>query len=62
MHTTPTVDLIYIVSGEIYAVLEDSESKLSAGDLFVQRGTKHAWSNRSSEPAVMFVVLISAEG
>ena len=62
MHTTPTVDLVYVVSGEVYAVLEDSETKLSVGDLFVQRGTKHAWSNRSSEPAVLFVVLVSAEG
>ena len=31
-----------------------------AGDVLVQRGTSHAWSNRTSEPALIAFVLIDA--
>jgi hypothetical protein len=34
---------------------------LEAGDVLVQRGTNHAWSNRSDEPAYLAFVLIDAE-
>jgi len=60
MHKTSTVDLIYIVSGEAYAVLDEGEKLLKAGDLLVQRGTNHAWDNRATEICYMFAVLISA--
>jgi quercetin dioxygenase-like cupin family protein len=60
-HTTDTVDYIYVISGEIYAMLEDSERLLRAGDVLVQRGTYHAWSNRSGEPCRMLAVMIDAE-
>jgi len=62
MHKTPTVDLIYIVSGEVYAVLDEGEKLLKPGDLLVQRGTSHAWDNRSDETCYMFAVLIGAGG
>jgi len=61
MHRTPTVDLIYVVSGELYLVLDEGEKLLIAGDLLVQRGTNHAWTNRSNETAYLFAVLIAAE-
>ncbi|WP_236792134.1 cupin domain-containing protein [Amycolatopsis sp. GM8] len=60
MHVTTTVDCAVIISGEIYAQLEDGEVKLSAGDTLVQRGTVHGWSNRSSENCVIVFVLIDA--
>jgi mannose-6-phosphate isomerase-like protein (cupin superfamily) len=60
MHKTPTVDLIYIVSGEVYAVLDEGEKLLKAGDLLVQRGTSHAWDNRATETCYMLAVLVSA--
>jgi quercetin dioxygenase-like cupin family protein len=49
-----------VVSGEIYALLEDGEVKLSAGDTLVQRGTVHGWSNRSSQECLIAFVLIDA--
>jgi hypothetical protein len=34
---------------------------LKAGDVLIQRGTNHAWSNRSDRPACLAFVLIDAE-
>jgi hypothetical protein len=34
---------------------------LKAGDVLVQCGTNHAWSNRSSAPCVVAFVLIDGE-
>lgn len=60
MHETDTVDIGTVISGEIYAVLQDGDVLLRAGDSFVQRGTKHAWSNRSDKPAVLVVTQVGA--
>ena len=49
------------LSGEIYAMMDDGEVLLMAGDVLVQRGTNHAWSNRTNETAVVAFVLIDAE-
>src|SRR5205807_8436146 len=54
MHTTDTVDIDLVVSGEVWLELDDgAEVQLRAGDCVVQNGTRHAWHNRSSEPAVL---------
>jgi len=61
MHTTDTVDLDLVVSGDVWLELDDGEElHLHAGDCVVQNGTRHAWRNRSSEPAVLFVTLLGA--
>ncbi|HXQ76434.1 MAG TPA: cupin domain-containing protein [Acidimicrobiales bacterium] len=61
MHTTDTVDLDLVVSGEVWLELDDgAEVHLRAGDCVVQNGTRHAWHNRTSEPAVLFVTLLGA--
>ena len=60
MHKTDTIDYCVVLSGEIWAVLDDCEVLLCAGDVLVQRGTSHAWSNRSDEPCVIAFVLIAA--
>ena len=59
-HTTDTVDYIYVISGEIHALVEDGEVLLREGDVLVQRGTHHAWSNRSGAPCRMVAVMIDA--
>ncbi|MGB6506457.1 MAG: hypothetical protein WBE99_23795 [Xanthobacteraceae bacterium] len=48
------------MSGEIYAMMDEGEVLLKAGDVLVQRGTNHAWSNRTAAPAVIAFVLIDA--
>jgi len=34
-------------------VLDTQEVQLKAGDTIVQRGTNHAWSNRSTKPCTI---------
>jgi hypothetical protein len=34
---------------------------MRAGDCLIQRGTNHAWSNRSNAPCLVVFVLVSAK-
>jgi mannose-6-phosphate isomerase-like protein (cupin superfamily) len=61
MHKTATVDYAIVLSGEIYAVMDEGETLMKAGDCLVQRGTNHAWSNRSHAPCLVAFILISAK-
>ncbi len=58
MHKTETVDYAICLKGEIYLVLDDSEVLMKAGDTCIQRGTNHAWSNRSDEDCHMMFSLV----
>jgi quercetin dioxygenase-like cupin family protein len=49
------IDFCFILEGEVVLVLDKEEVTLKAGDTVVQRGTNHAWSNRSTSPCVMAV-------
>lgn len=60
MHQTNSVDYVVVIKGEIYVVLENGETLLRPGDVLIQRGTNHAWSNRSSEPCIIAGVLNAA--
>jgi mannose-6-phosphate isomerase-like protein (cupin superfamily) len=61
MHRTRTVDYGIVLSGEVYLVLDKQETLLKAGDVVIQRGTNHAWANRSSEPCKMAFILIDGK-
>jgi len=50
MQRAQTLDFCLILEGEITLVLDTEEVHLKAGDTVVQRGTNHAWSNRSGRP------------
>ena len=50
-----------MLSGEIWALMDEDETRLRAGDTLVQRGTNHAWSNRTDAPAYLAFVLVDAE-
>jgi mannose-6-phosphate isomerase-like protein (cupin superfamily) len=60
-HKTASVDYAIVLSGEIHALMDDGEVLLRAGDVLIQRGTNHAWSNRTDEPATLAFVLIDAD-
>jgi naringenin degradation protein FdeH len=60
-HKTATIDYAIVLSGEIYALMDAGEVLLKAGDVLIQRGTNHAWSNRNDENAIVAFVLIDAE-
>jgi mannose-6-phosphate isomerase-like protein (cupin superfamily) len=53
MQKTRTLEHCLILEGEITLVLDREEVQLKAGDIVVQRGTNHAWSNRSERPCVI---------
>ena len=55
MQKTRTLDFCLILEGEITLVLDKEEVALKAGDTVVQRGTNHAWSNRSDRPCTMAI-------
>ncbi|HEU0290144.1 MAG TPA: cupin domain-containing protein [Burkholderiales bacterium] len=58
MHRTETVDYAVVLEGEITLLLDEGEVNLKAGDIVIQRGTNHAWSNRSGKSVKMLYVLI----
>ena len=53
MQKTRTLDFCLVLEGEITLVLDTQEVSLRAGDTVVQRGTNHAWSNRSGVPCTI---------
>jgi quercetin dioxygenase-like cupin family protein len=61
MHRTRSLDYAIVLSGEIWAVMDQGETLLRAGDVLVQRGTNHGWSNRGTVPALLAFVLIDAQ-
>ena len=60
MHRTDSLDYAIVLSGEIWMMLDEEQDDvlLRAGDVVVQRGNNHAWSNRGTEPCVIAFVLI----
>ena len=59
MHRTETVDVGVVLEGETWLLLDDgSETRVGVGDAVVQRGTNHAWANRSDRTARIAFVLI----
>jgi mannose-6-phosphate isomerase-like protein (cupin superfamily) len=59
MHTTDTVDIVFIVDGEVECELDEGERvTLRAGDCLVQNGTRHAWRNTSDAPCTLAITMI----
>jgi len=61
MHRTATLDYAMVLEGEIWAILDTGERLLRQHDTLIQRGTMHAWQNRSDQPALLLFVLLDAE-
>lgn len=62
MHRTETLDVGVVLEGETWLLLDDgSETRVGVGDAVVQRGTNHAWANRSDSSVRMVFVLIDGE-
>jgi mannose-6-phosphate isomerase-like protein (cupin superfamily) len=58
MHRTESIDYGIVIEGEMTLVLDDSDVLLKPGSVVVQRGTNHAWANRSGKPCRMLFILI----
>ncbi len=61
MHRTESIDYGIVISGELTLVLDKSETPLKAGDVVIQRGTNHAWANRSDKPCRMLFILVDGQ-
>ncbi|MFM9887611.1 MAG: cupin domain-containing protein [Burkholderiales bacterium] len=61
MHTTATIDYIVVLKGEIYAIVDKGETLLKAGDVLIQRGTRHSWSVRGNAPCILAAILVGAD-
>jgi mannose-6-phosphate isomerase-like protein (cupin superfamily) len=61
MHRTETLDYAVVLEGRVTLVLDDQDVELEAGDVVIQCGTNHAWSNRSDKPCRMLYVLIDGQ-
>ena len=58
MHVTESVDYAVILEGKLTAILDKEETVMRTGDVLIQSGTNHAWSNRSNKMARVLFVLI----
>ena len=58
MHRTESIDYGIVIDGEMTLVLDEGEVLLKPGSVVVQRGTNHAWANRSGRPCRMLFVLV----
>ena len=58
MHRTETVDYGIVIEGELVLVLDTEERRLLPGDVVIQRGTNHAWANRSDRPCRIAFILL----
>lgn len=61
MHRTETLDYVIVLEGEIDMDMDGSSVHLVAGDVLIQRGTNHAWMNRSAANCRVAFVLVDAE-
>ena len=55
MQKTRTLEFGLVLEGEIVLVLDTQEVRLEAGAIVIQRGTNHAWSNRSGKSAIVAI-------
>ena len=58
MHRTETIDYGIVLEGELVLIMDEGETTVRAGDIVVQRGTNHAWANRSGRNCRICFVLI----
>jgi len=61
MHRTASLDIGIVLDGETWLILDDgSETRMTTGDVVVQRATNHSWENRSDAVVRMAFVMIDA--
>ena len=59
-HKTQTLDYAVVLAGEVWALMDEGETRMEVGDVLIQRGTNHAWSNRSDDICRLLFVLMDA--
>jgi quercetin dioxygenase-like cupin family protein len=60
MHTTPTIDVAFILSGRLELTLEKGSTELGPGDCVIVKKAAHSWRVVGDEPAVFTGLMIAA--
>jgi hypothetical protein len=61
MHVTDTIDYAILLQGELVAIMDEGEAVMRVGDILIQRGTNHAWANRSNAIARIAFMLVDGQ-
>lgn len=61
MHTTPTIDVGFVLSGHIELIVERGSTVLGPGDCCVMRGTPHAWRVVGDEPCISAALMVAGK-
>jgi ketosteroid isomerase-like protein len=61
MHITESVDYAVVIEGELTAIFDKDETVMRPGDVLIQRGTSHAWANRSGKMVRVLFVLVAGK-
>ena len=59
-HRTNSIDYAVVLEGEIDLEIDGTIVKLKTGDVVVQRGTLHNWTNNGTVPCIIAFVLVAA--
>jgi quercetin dioxygenase-like cupin family protein len=60
MHRSDTIDILFVISGQIELLLDEGSTVLRTGETVVQCGTNHGWRVVGNEPCTFAGVLIDA--
>lgn len=58
LHSTDSIDYVYVLSGKITCVAGEQKIQLSEGDFLAQVGPEHTWVNEHDEPCYVLVVMV----
>ena len=61
VHQTASIDYDIVLDGEIWLEVGDETRHLTAGNVVIQGGARHAWRNTGDRIATMCFVLVGAE-
>jgi len=61
MHRTQSVDYGIVIEGELTLIVDEGEVTVRPGSVVVQRGTNHAWANRSGKTCRILFILVDGE-
>lgn len=61
MHRTESVDYGILIEGELTLIVDKGEAILKPGSVVVQRGTNHAWANRSGKMCRILFILVGGQ-
>jgi mannose-6-phosphate isomerase-like protein (cupin superfamily) len=60
MHHSDTIDILFVISGQVELILDEGSAILRQGDTVVQCGTNHGWRVIGDEPCTFAGVLIDS--